>query len=56
MRCLYKGIVDKEPVKITVIQYSNKGSIVEIIRDSNINGRTNFAGFWVNTNELIKTD
>jgi hypothetical protein len=56
MSYYYKNITDEEPVKVTVIQYSDKGRRVEIIRDTRIKGRTNFAGFWVNTIELIEID
>ena len=54
MSYYYKNITDEKPVKITVIQYADKGSKVEIIRDTQIKGRTNFAGFWVWTTELIE--
>jgi hypothetical protein len=49
----YKGIVDDEPVEVIVIQYAENGKKVEIIRNSRINGRENFGGFWINTTELI---
>ena len=48
----YKGIADKEPVKVTVIQYGDKGRRVEIIRNSKIKGRKTFAGFWIDTKYL----
>ena len=49
----YKNIVDESPVEVVVIQYADKGRRVEILRKSQINDRDTFAGFWVNTNELI---
>lgn len=49
----YKGTIDKKPVKVTVIQYADKGRRVEIIRNTRIMGRKTFAGFWVDTTDLI---
>ena len=51
----YKGITDVKPVKVTVIQYGDKGRRVEIIRNTQIKGRKSFAGFWVDKDELIKS-
>lgn len=54
MEYYYQNIVDDKPVKVTVIQYSANRKRVEIIRNSQINGRKYFSGFWVNTTELIE--
>ena len=54
MEYYYKNGITDVPAKITVIQTSEKGKRSEIIRDKDIGGRTVFAGFWVNTSELIE--
>lgn len=54
MKYYYQNITDEKPVKVTIIQYADKGRRVEIIRDTRIKGRTNFAGFWIDTTELIE--
>lgn len=56
MEFYYQGTSDKLPIKITIIQYSEKGKRVEIIRNAQIQGRDTFAGFWVNEIELIKKE
>jgi len=56
MSYYYQNITDEKPVKVTVIQYADKGRRVEIIRDTQIKGRKTFAGFWVWTTELIEVN
>lgn len=52
----YKNITDDKPVEVEIINSTRSGDC-EIIRLSQINGRTNYAGFFVPINILwVKTD
>jgi hypothetical protein len=51
----YKNRTDERPVEVKIIQ-SNKKGIWEIIRLTQINGRTDYAGFFTTINTIwIKT-
>ncbi len=51
----YKATLDKEPVEVSIIQSSNGKT--EIIRLTQIEERTSYAGFFVNTGDIwIETD
>lgn len=51
----YKNITDEKPVEIEIIN-SNKNGDCEIIRLTQINGRTDYAGFSTTINTIwIKT-
>ena len=52
----YKNRSDERPVEVKVIQSNNKKGLWEIIRETQIHGRTEYAGFFTSFSTLwIKT-
>jgi hypothetical protein len=49
----YKSRVDEKPIEVRIIQSNNKKGLWEIIRESQIQGRTEYAGFFTSFSTLL---